>query len=48
VGGHGRHRRQRLTDQDITDILELCKNDAQIAARPTGLTPRSRMNAAAK
>ena len=31
----------RLTDQDITDILDLCKNDAQIVARPTVLTPRS-------
>ncbi len=38
----------RLTDQDIADILDLCKNDPQISDRPTGLTPRSRTQAAAK
>lgn len=38
----------RLTDEDITDILAACKSDAQITATPTGLTPRSRANAAAQ
>jgi hypothetical protein len=35
-------REWRLTDGDISDILDICKNDAVIASAPTGLTPRSR------
>jgi hypothetical protein len=37
----------RLTDEDIADILDACKNDPQIAARPTGLTPRSQKHTTA-
>jgi hypothetical protein len=35
-------REWRMTDEDIEVAIDLCKNDPQIAARPTGLTPRSR------
>jgi hypothetical protein len=35
-------REWRMTDQDIIDALDLCKNDPRVAAAPTGLTPRSR------
>jgi hypothetical protein len=41
----GRH--WRLTDQDIADVLDVCRNDASRAALPVvtpivGLTPTSR------
>jgi len=41
-------REWRMTDEDIEAAIDACKNDPKIAARPTGLTPRSRTNAAAK
>jgi hypothetical protein len=41
-------REWRMTDEDIEAAIDLCKNDPQVVARPTGLTPRSRTNAAAK
>ena len=38
-------RNWRMTDQDIADALDICKNDPHIADAPTGLTPRSRQRA---
>ena len=30
-----------MTDQDILDAIDACKNEPHIADAPTGLTPRS-------
>jgi hypothetical protein len=40
-------REWRMTDEDISTVLDLCRNDAQVTSTPTGLTPRSRARAAA-
>ena len=39
-------RKWRLTDEDIADALDLCKNDPAITTTPSGLTARSRKRVA--